>query len=238
MAVAGILAVSCKKDDNNGGSTKKPGEDDTEVHASLKGSAYYPIILDSESSELIASKIVCDLRPDDVNKFLYVWPNGETYAGVDANGVNFYGNANGFLCMQATNFSNWTGAGYFVKNTAADLGKLAEIAKNPSQYFIHLAYKGPANVAHVVRFGDTAKNFFDICVGQGSVNVDDKLYNAMAPVDGTFVPDEWNEYEYSVQAAGLNFAVPFPESIDVLEFKSGNQPGAVISLDAAFIYKK
>lgn len=237
--VAGLLAVSCGKD-NNGGSTKDPeGQDDANLPATLKGTNYFPIIIDEESGNAIASKIVCDLRPDDVTKNLYIWAEGETYSAGEAPGTNFYGKL-GYLNLVCVAPAGWSGAGYNVAAGADNLDKFADMAANPDKYYFHIAYKGKANDCHLLHvYGFDAASDFAFAVGQGTINIDGKDYNAVAPKDGAFEAGEWVEYEFSVQEMGLNFGGSFPEKgVNILTFLSGNNPGAELSLDAAFFYKK
>lgn len=239
MVVAGLLAVSCAKD-NNGGSTKDPeGQDDANLPATLKGTNYFPIIIDEESGNAIASKIVCDLRPDDVTKNLYIWADGETYSAGEAPGTNFYGKL-GYLNLVCVAPAGWSGAGYNVAAGADNLDKFADMAANPDKYYFHIAYKGKANDCHLLHvYGFDAASDFAFAVGQGTINIDGKDYNAVAPKDGAFEAGEWVEYEFSVQEMGLNFGGSFPEKgVNILTFLSGNNPGAELSLDAAFFYKK
>ena len=240
MVVAGLLAVSCGKDDNKGGSTKDPQtQDDSNLPASLKGTNYFPIIIDEESGNAIASKIACDLRPDDVTKHLYIWANGETYTAGEAPGTNFYGKL-GYLNLVCVAPDTWSGAGYNVAAGTANLDKFADMAANPDKYFFHIAYKGKAGDAHLLHvYGFDAASDFAFAVGQGSVNIDGKDWQAVAPKDGAFEAGEWVEYEFSVQEMGLNFGGSFPTGgVNILTFLSGNNPGAELSLDAAFFYKK
>lgn len=239
MVVAGLLAVSCGKD-NKGGSTKDPsGQDDANLPATLKGTNYFPIIIDEESGNAIASKIVCDLRPDNVTKNLYIWSAGETYSAGEAPGTNFYGKL-GYLNLVCVAPDGWSGAGYNVAAGADNLDKFADMAANPDKYYFHIAYKGKANDCHLLHvYGFDAASDFAFAVGQGTINIDGKDYNAVAPKDGAFEAGEWVEYEFSVQEMGLNFGGSFPAGgVNILTFLSGNNPGAELSLDAAFFYKK
>lgn len=79
VAAAGTSAASCvvtvaKASEGEG---EGEGEGNTDVdpgdlHASLQGSDYFIFQMDGVTSEKIASKIVADLRADDVTKFLYI----------------------------------------------------------------------------------------------------------------------------------------------------------------------
>ena len=237
---ASLLAVSCGKDDNgNGGSTKKPNSGEpTDLPASLSGSNYFPIILDAESAESIKSKIVLDLRPNtELDRRVDVWAAGETYTAGDAPGTNFYGTL-GYTQLICAAPDRWSGGG--ITNAKADeVSKFADVAAHPDQYYFHLGYKGKANEAHLIRvFGLNGEaDIYEFAVGQGSVNIDGTNHTAIAPKDGEFEAGEWVEYEFSIQEMGLNFGGTAPY-VYIMTFLSGNNPGAELSLDAIFIYKK
>lgn len=239
MVVAGLLAVSCGKDDNKGGSTKDPQtQDDSNLPASLKGTNYFPIILGGDAAEAIKDKIVYDLRPnEEAGRRLDVWSAGETYTAGEAPGTNFYGEI-GYTQLICAAPDKWSGGG-ITNAPAADVAKFADIAAHPDQYYFHVGYKGKANEAHLLRaFGLNGSNdVYPFAVGQGSVNIDGTDYAAVAPKDGAFEAGEWLEYEFKISDMGLNFAGTAPDTY-ILTFLSGNNPGAELSLDAIFIYKK
>lgn len=252
--VAGMaMTVSCSKDskdkddtdlidddDDPEDPTNKPGEQ-TSTFACLNGSEYYPIIMDGTTSEKLGSKIVCDLRPDDVNKFLYVWEG--TYTGNTASGLNFFGIAGDYTSLAVTNVG-WSGAGYFVTGKVDGFDKIANL-NNPGYYF-HIAYKGAANVAHACYFAWGDGNLYRFVLGQGQTEVEGVMTQALKPInnDGAFVANEWNEYEISLADAGVDFTHALSANADgvpgtnVFCFLSGGTSGTVINLDAAFFYKK
>ena len=115
VAAAMFVFASCDMlDPNNGGLIDDNGGDNTEnLHASLKGSNYYLIVMDGTTSEKIASKVVADYRPDDNGKNLWVWDG--TYAGGTPSGLSFYGLTEGWVCLEVTTIG-WSGAGWQVNN--------------------------------------------------------------------------------------------------------------------------
>ena len=256
--VAGMaMTVSCTEDnpvnkddeliddDNNGDSGNNNNGNqggETSSFACLNGSEYYPIIMDGTTSEKLGSKIVCDLRPDDVNKFLYVWSG--TYTGNTANGLNFFGIAGDYTSLAVVNNTTWSGAGYFVTGNVDGFDKIANL--NNSGYYFHVAYKGAANVAHAcyIAWGDG--NIYRFVLGQGQTEVEGVMTQALKPInnDGTFVANEWNEYEFKLSDAGVDFTHALSVNADgvpgtnVFCFLSGGAAGTVINLDAAFFYKK
>lgn len=253
--VAGLaMTYSCSKDDtkkddsdliddggDDNGNGNGNGNEGTSTFASLNGSEYYPIIMDGTTSDKLAGKIACDLRPDDVNKFLYVWEN--TYAGNTASGLNFYGIAGDYTSLAVTNVG-WSGAGYFVTGNVDGFEKIAKL--NEPGYYFHIAYKGAANVAHAcyITWGDG--NLYRFVLGQGQTEVEGVMTQALKPInnDGAFVANEWNEYEFSLAEAGVDFTHTLSTNADgvpgsnIFCFLSGGNAGTVINLDAAFFYKK
>lgn len=251
LAAAALMAfAACEKNpDDNGGIIDDNGGNgggtQTEVAASLKGSAYVPFILDEETAKTLGSKIVLDMRPDDTNKFLYVWDN--TYAGAEAAGLNFYGNL-GYTSLAVTN-GGWSGAGFNAK-PAADPGKKF----SGKGWTFHVAYKGPANVAQFLTVicdltvispeQSTETLAGKLCLGQGSYDEYNsngqfvKTHTAINPVSGSFVPNEWNEYEIDFTTADF-FPNGIPEGgSNIVTFSSGGVAGTPIMLDALFLYKK
>jgi len=242
---ASVMAVSCGKDngDDNGGSTKKEEnkeeqkeekKEETTV-SSLNGSNYYVIALDETTYNSISSKVVADLRPDETNRFLYVWEG--TYEGGAGSGVNFYGNADGYTDLIVTSVG-WSGAGYFISANDASTSKFAAIGADPANYYLHVGYKGKAGVAHMLFlvFGDSTYSFV---VGEGSFTDNGVTKNAIAPVSGTFEANEWNEYEICIKDAGVDYTASFPSNgTNIFTFLSGGVTGNEIALDAVFIYKK
>ena len=238
---ASLLAVSCGKDDNKGGSTKTGGDVDTSLPASLQGSSYFPLLIDEESAEAIKDKIACDLRIDDVTKHLYIWAAGETYSAGEAPGTNFYGKTGytHLICAATGKEGGWSGAGFNIGAGTADVDKFAEIAANPDKYYFHMGYKGKAGEAHLIHVYGLDGTDYAFAVGEGSVNIDGVAHSAIAPTDGAFEAGEWVEYEFSIQQMGLNYGGTFPAGgFNFVTFLSGNNPGAEIALDAIFIYKK
>ena len=249
MVVAGILAVSCGKDDN-GGSIKKDGADDSALHASLKGSSYFPLLLDSESAEAIKSKIVCSLMPDDKTNNLWIWEG--TYKGGEGAGLNFYGNTAGYTDLVVDGAAGWSGAGWCVYTEFTPEGAetafvadpnpfekiKANIGAHPNDYTFHVAYKGEAKVAHILGV-DYAGGSYKFAVGEGTLGDKGVDYAAIAPVSGKFEAGEWNEYEIAVKDMGLDFSSDkYENGTNLLFCLSGGTAGVEIKLDAAFFYKK
>ena len=138
----------------------------------------------------------------------------------------------------------WSGAGYFVTGKVDGFEKIAKL--NEPGYYFHIAYKGAANVAHAcyITWGDG--NLYRFVLGQGQTEVEGVMTQALKPInnDGAFVANEWNEYEFSLAEAGVDFTHTLSTNADgvpgsnIFCFLSGGNAGTVINLDAAFFYKK
>ena len=197
----------------------------------LKGTQFWPIILDGTTLEANASKMVASFQPNDVDQFLYVWE--QTYEGAEATGLNFYGNGDGYTALTATS-KGWAGMGYCLTENgngweAAEALRAAIVA-NPDQYFLHLAIKSTDNYSHCFYFmGSEATKFV---LGPTAV------YDG--PIYGNFTRDgSWAEYDIPMSAyanalanttvaAGVNVFVALTEGVQ----------GAKLNLDAVYFYKK
>ena len=199
--------------------------------AEVKGSQIWPIILDATTAEANASKIVASFQPNDEDQFLYVWD--QTYEGVEATGLNFYGNGDGYTALSATSLG-WAGAGYCLTEMgngwqAAATLKDAIVA-NPDQYFLHIGIKSADNYSHCFYImGSEATKFV---LGTTSV-YDGPIYEDF-PRDGA-----WHEFDIPMSAyanalanqavvAGVNVFVMLTEGVQ----------GARLNLDAVYFYKK
>ena len=250
LAVASIcLLASCKKDNpstGNGGlkddeNTENPGGDnpggenpgdDTDLHASLQGSAYVTVALDAQSTEAIKSKIKASYQVDDTNVFLYVWEN--TYSGGTAAGLNFDGEAEGWTSL-VVGTVGWSGAGWCVV-TPATIPAFVESSSDLANWKFHLAYKGAANVAHIVILtwnGSTYK----FAIGEGALEDNGTRFDAIPPVGGTFKAGLWNEYEIALTDTGLNYTRA-AKADNLVSILSGGVTGTTLDVDAMFFYKK
>lgn len=251
FAIFGALAllVSCNKDNktDNGSIIDDGGNGGTtELHQSLKGSNYYPILMDQTTFDKIASKVAADLRCQDggdaaSTRPMYIW-NG--YAGNTASGLSFYGGADGFTSLVVNDQnpevgSRWSGQGIFVKKTDPGFDKIKEIGAG---YYFHFAYKGAAGVSHCV-YPTWGGKEYRVSIGEGEKFVDQgNAYDFIAPISngGKFVANEWNEYEIAISDTGINFAAEANEAAgnNIFCSLSGGVNGTVLNLDAVFFYKK
>jgi len=207
---------------------KKKGGDQP-VGGQLKGSQVWPIILDGTTLEANQSKVVASFQPNDVDQFLYVWEG--TYEGVQATGMNFHGNTDGYLAMSVT--QGWSGCGFCLTDAGTGWQNAeslrAAIVANPDQYFLHLAIKSTDNYSHCFyMFGLESTKF---------VLGDHSVYDG--PVKSDFTRDgSWQEFDIPMSqyasalasgscAAGVNVFVVLTEGV----------VGAKLNLDAVYFYK-
>ena len=249
FVVASIAAVSCNKDDKGGSTKTDEGGIDTSLPAALQHSAFIPVVLDGTSFESIKDKVVVDLRVDDTTNYLWVW--SETYTGGAGEGLNFFGNTEGYIDLLVGTVG-WSGAGFCVYNSFKPEGaeevfvaavdpfeKInGSIGADPSNWVFHLAYKGEARVAHIIGVGFGGKEY-KFAIGEGSLADAGITYEAIAPVSGEFEAGEWMEYEIPVTEFGFDFtSKDSANGTNVLFILSGGVTGTEIKLDAAYYYKK
>ncbi|MBO4454347.1 MAG: Ig domain-containing protein [Paludibacteraceae bacterium] len=203
-----------------------------EQGAQLKGSKFWPIILDGTTLEANQSKMEASFQPNDNDQFLYVWEG--TYAGADATGLNFHGNGDGYLSMTVT--QGWAGAGFCLTAQgngweAAEALRAAIVAA-PDDYFLHLAIKSTDNYSHCFYFmGNEATKF-----GLGATAV----YDAPAATLQNFTRDgSWQEFDIPMSAYASALANQAVEAgVNVFVLLTEGVVGAQINLDAVYFYKK
>ncbi len=199
-------------------------------YPSLEGTEYYPIILDSYTAEELADRIVTDFRPNDDDRLIYIWANGETYSAGTATGNNFYGNTDGYFAMIVAGANTtWSGGGFYV-STTSDIDDLyAKIYASPEDYYFHVAMKSTDNYSHYL----SVLGHGCVVFGIGSTPPDSHASSADFTRDG-----EWHEMEFCFAdfITDLDGYTESPEYI--LTFGSGGVAGTQLNLDAAFIYKK
>lgn len=185
------------------------------MSASLKGSDYYIIFLDSESSSVIEDKIKVDYR----NKYEFqVW-NG--YDGGARQGLNSYEKDKEWTCLTWKSAGGWCGAGFLAKVDVDWSGLTRE-------HVFHFAIKGSGT--HVIRLGG---------VDQYKIVVGDRAMEDTDPI-GT-VTDEWVEYEVSVgdmMDAGWTPYVSTENPANMMSFGTDVSDGQnfMLNLDALFFY--
>lgn len=205
--------------------------------ASLKGTEYYPIILDGVTATALGSKIKADFRPDDVTRFLYIWPDGTSYTNGTSVGPNFYGEVEPWASFIVAAPAGWSGAGYNVLTAGneAALAKLKAITDNPDKYYLHIGIKSKDNASHVIILqGQTEVKF---AIGPTGF-VDNGV--TIAPLADFTRDGEWQEIEIPIATLkdkGLSYSI-IGLNPNIFAFLSGGVAGKTLDLDAVFIYKK
>lgn len=201
--------------------------------AQVKGTKIWPIVLDAITAEANASKIVGDLRVDDVNNHLYVWPDdGSSYKAGEGTGLNFYGNNEGYVSLTVAGIG-WSGFGFCltgdgVSAAAEELRKL--IVANPDKYFLHFAMKATTPGNHqFYTFNDAVTSF---AVGTATIEA--------GAVIGDFTRDgSWAEFDVPMANFAAAMAnLTFPVGGNIFCALSGNATGSQLNLDAIYFYEK
>jgi len=206
----------------------------TNFSHSLKGSEYYPIIMDGVTSAALGAKIKADFRPDEAIKFLYIW--NATYNAGTSTGPNFYGEVESWVSLSVASVG-WSGAGFNVKTAGNEtaLASLKTITDNPAGYYLHIGIKSKDNAIHAFILGGQTDIKF--AIGAAGFVDNGTTYPALADFkrDG-----EWHEIEIpmtTLTTMGLTYN-NFVVDPNLLAFLSGGVTGTTLDLDAVFIYKK
>jgi len=198
---------------------------------SLQGSAYFPIILDSVSANVIKNKIVADLRPDESTKFLYIW-NGTFNPGT-CTGPNAYGEVEDWMSL-IVGTQGWSGGGFFVQNSDV-LDKLVDVTTHPADYYLHLVIRSRNQTVYLI--GMDGQSNAKIAIGSTGFNDN----GVITPAVADFTRDgEWHELEIPMTTfttGGLLYSTGLTGK-NVMWFLAGGVSGATMDLDAVFIYKK
>lgn len=199
--------------------------------AQVKGTKIWPIILDAVTAEANAAKIVGDLRVDDTNNFLYVWPDGTSYNAGEGTGLNFHGNNEGYVALTVANIG-WSGCGFCLgEASAAAAEQLRQaIVANPDKYFLHIAIKATTPGNHqFYTFNDAVTSF---AVGTATIEA--------GAVIGDFTRDgSWAEFDVPMANFAAAMAnLTFPTGGNIFCALSGNATGSQLNLDAVYFYEK
>ena len=199
--------------------------------AQVKGTKIWPIILDAVTAEANAAKIVGDLRVDDTNNFLYVWPDGTSYNAGEGTGLNFHGNNEGYVALTVANIG-WSGCGFCLgEASAAAAEQLRQaIVANPDKYFLHIAMKATTPGNHqFYTFNDAVTSF---AVGTATIEA--------GAVIGDFTRDgSWAEFDVPMANFAAAMAnLTFPTGGNIFCALSGNATGSQLNLDAVYFYEK
>lgn len=205
----------------------------------LVGSKIWPVIMDGVTSEANQSKIVFDYRPDDVNKFFYIWEG--TYVGATATGKNFYGTSSSgdYTALTVTSLG-WAGGGFCMIKDGTDptiytsLAALVDsMVANPSDYYLHMAIKSTDNYSHCFYFlGSEATKFV-----LGSKSVYDGPVLQDFPRTGAWAEFNIPMANYTTALAAVKQAAAY-SGMNIFVTLTEGTAGAALNLDAVYFYKK
>lgn len=238
-AMAAMLIACGEKDDDTNEPTPGPGPNpdinETNLPECLKGSDYYPIVMDAVTFGSIESKVVADLRVDDFNTHLWIWES--TYVAGTSTGPNYFGEVEGWVALQVGSVG-WSGAGFCCYDPAK-LSKLADITANPADYVLHLAMKSQDAATHEFVFysdsGAEAKLAVDVDGVYGYAR-DGEWHAIEVPM--TYFTNNgllWTSALGAGSVPGNNVDVIPTGGHNVMAVLSG--ASGALNLDACFIYK-
>lgn len=200
--------------------------------AQVKGTKIWPVILDAVTADANSAKIAGDLRVDDTNNFLYVWPDGTSYVAGEGTGLNFHGNNEGYVALTVASIG-WSGLGFCLTTDAS--AAVAEslrqaIVANPDKYYLHIAMKATTTGNHqFYTFNDAATSF---AIGTATIEA--------GAVVGDFPRDgSWYEFDVPMSTfANALAGLTFPTGGNIFCALSGAQTGSQLNLDALYFYEK
>lgn len=238
-AMAAMLFACGEKEDDTNNPTPGPGPNpdinETNLPECLKGSNYYPIVMDAVTFGSIESKVAADLRVDDFNTHLWIWEN--TYVAGTSTGPNYFGEVEGWVALQVGSVG-WSGAGFCCYDPAK-LSKLADITANPADYVLHLAMKSQDAATHEFVFysdsGAEAKLAVDVDGVYGYAR-DGEWHAIEVPM--TYFTNNgllWTSALGAGSVPGNNVDVIPQGGHNVMAVLSG--ASGALNLDACFIYK-
>lgn len=238
-AMAAMLIACGEKEDDTNNPTPGPGPNpdinETNLPECLKGSNYYPIVMDAVTFGNIESKVAADLRVDDFNTHLWIWEN--TYVAGTSTGPNYFGEVEGWVALQVGSVG-WSGAGFCCYDPAK-LSKLADITANPADYVLHLAMKSQDAATHEFVFysdsGAEAKLAVDVDGVYGYAR-DGEWHAIEVPM--TYFTNNgllWTSALGAGSVPGNNVDVIPQGGHNVMAVLSG--ASGSLNLDACFIYK-
>lgn len=201
--------------------------------AQVKGSQIWPLVMDAITAEANESKIVSDFRPDDVEKFFYIWD--ATYAANDnPTGKNFAGNTEGFMAL-TVGAMGWSGGGFFLADSTTFAEAAEElrqaIVANPDDYFLHLAIKSTDQGSHTFYMLNNEATKFGI--GANAV------YDAPANTLKNFTRDgSWAEFDIPMSTFAAALSTPLSGGINAFVVLSEGVNGVQLNMDAVYFYKK
>ena len=191
----------------------------------------WPIVLDQTTADKVPGAIQADFRPNEIDQFLYIWDG--TYSAGDPTGLNFYGNADGYLALKVGG-AGWSGGGFCLTEQGTswqDAEALRQkIVANPDNYFFHIALKSTDAASHCFYlFGTEATKF---TIGQ-NVAYDGPIY------DNFTRNGEWHDF-FIPMAKYVNALsnTTVQAGCNVLVLLSEGIQGVQLNMDAAYFCDK
>ncbi len=235
-ATCGEFSASCEVtviEDPNA-----PEDPTSSAEISLSGSDYYLFMMDDVTYETIKDKVVADLRPDDVDTFVWNW-NG--YNDGTCEGTNAYGQNAGWISRVVASGVEWSGLGFqsgvSEGSDFSNIKALANVTNAPEDFYLHIAFKASIAVSHLIKF-ESDGLYTRVNVGNNGSMWDDVEY----PVAYTYESDgEWHHLDIPVTylvANGFKFSSECSAAANTIIILSGSVAGATLDMDAAFFYKK
>lgn len=225
-ATSGAFSATCEV-------TVTPKPVDPGEYPSLNGSNYTVIQIDEASATAIESKIINDCRPDEENKFLYVWDG--TFSAGTPSGLNFYDQTEGWVSFVVAS-AGWSGAGYNV-GAGADMIDMTDMYNNPDDYVFHIGMKSSqTNSSFLFIFADGSSEA-KVCVGPTAFTDNGVTYEPYADFSRD---NEWHSVEIpatKLKELGVFYNEPFNDK-NVFAFLAGGTTGNTLDFDACFFYKK
>ncbi|MFI3323811.1 MAG: Ig-like domain-containing protein [Rikenellaceae bacterium] len=205
---------------------------DAGLHESLQGSDYYLVALDYITYDVIADRLVADLRVDDSNVCLYIWD--DTYTAGTCSGVNAYGETESWTSLSVTSVG-WSGLGVCAGVTGDYTGidMLSAITDSPDEYYLHIALKSTVAASHAIKMEAIGSGI--VVIGNNGA-IDGYSVNYELTSDG-----EWHHYDIPMTdftSQGFSFYSQNAISQNVFIILSGGTAGTPLDYDAVFFYKK
>lgn len=192
-----------------------------EVDETLLGQKYIVWQLDQITAELLADRIALSFS------VFYIWD--DTFTGEDSKSMrNFYGNMTGFMALQVSGITNWSGAGWIYAPAEGEEDLLTPLsdeilADNGEGWYFHAGIKGTPG----------AGNYLQICGKSDAAN-----YIIRWDEYETLSENDWTEIEIpmtDIINAGWS---GFPINTNTVSVGSSSNAGDKLHMDAVFIYKK
>lgn len=186
-----------------------------------------------------AGKTVSDWRVDNASRNFYLWNGlengGSSYPGIGWNASS--PNRDGYTSVTVTRDAAWSGAGYFISDTAP----VSTLHMTADTHF-HLGYRtastSPASVGLILMNLDNVGSTGCVAIGEDCVD-QDKTYPSVAPA----ATSEWQVVDITLGELGRlypDFSLSANKvnnwSGNIFAFIAGNEGGTNICFDGVYFY--